>query len=98
VQRVRAQHGDAHDLTPDLEGISAYEELIRLAVRQDPSLKVLAEQHLKASSKPRQGIPAAQPPPAPKQAKAPWLRCATIGCFFDFLLSFLRFVGGGFQE
>jgi hypothetical protein len=76
LQHLRAHSGDANDLTPDLEGGSAYEKLIRLAVRQDPSLKALAEQHLQASSKPRQGVSVAQPPPAPHQVKVPWLRCA----------------------
>ena len=66
---------DQHNVTPDLEQSDAYAELVRMAVSKDPSLANLAAQHLQTSSLPRQGA-AAQPPPAPKQSKAPWLRCA----------------------
>ena len=59
---------------PDLEASDAYAELVRLAVKKDPSLAGLAEQHLQTSSLPRHGA-AAQPPVAPNQVKAPWLRC-----------------------
>jgi hypothetical protein len=69
VQRARPWH--AH--TPDLEESDAYAELVRLAVKKDPSLADLAAQHLQVSSKPRHGA-AAEPPPAASTAKAPWLR------------------------
>ena len=78
VQRARPWHAhapsrDAYNVTPDLEESDAYAELVRLAVKKDPSLADLAAQHLQVSSKPRHGA-AAQPPPAASTAKAPWLR------------------------
>jgi hypothetical protein len=77
LQKIRPQAWiqDQHNLTPDMEGTDAYADLIRMAVEKDPSLASLAEQHLSVSSLPRSGN-VAQPPPAPNQSKAPWLRHA----------------------
>lgn len=73
--RPQAWIQDQHNLTPDLEDTDAYADLVRMAVEKDPSLANLAKQHLSVSSLPRSGI-VAQPPPAPNQSKAPWLRHA----------------------
>lgn len=53
---------------------NAFEELVRLAVEKDPSLRPLAEQHL-SSIKQELPIALASPPPLDKVgSKPPWLR------------------------
>lgn len=73
VADTTAQEAEEELLTPD---ISAFEELVRMAVAKDPSLAPLAEQHLrkKVAAAGLLGPSAATAAPLANQTKPAWLR------------------------